>query len=84
MEERTVRIAVVGAGAFGIKHLEALRRIDEVEIAAIVSRRLEQAKEVAATFGVPVATTELDAVLGGYDVDAVILALRPSCMLNSR
>jgi 2-hydroxy-4-carboxymuconate semialdehyde hemiacetal dehydrogenase len=69
-----MRVALAGAGAFGLKHLDALARIDGVEIAAVVSRRLEQAQEVAQTYGAPLATTELDDVLALSDVDAVILA----------
>jgi 2-hydroxy-4-carboxymuconate semialdehyde hemiacetal dehydrogenase len=69
-----MRIALAGAGAFGIKHLDALQRIDGVEIAAVVSRRLDQAREVAEQYGAPLATTELDDVLRSPDVDAVILA----------
>jgi len=69
-----MRVALAGAGAFGIKHLEALARIDGVEIAAVVSRRLDQAHEVAERYGAPLATTELDDVLRSPDVDAVILA----------
>ena len=68
-----LRIAVAGAGAFGIKHLDALTRIADVEVAAVVSRTLEQARDVAATYGVAVATTELADVLASPDVDAVIL-----------
>jgi len=68
-----MRIALAGAGAFGIKHLDALARIDGVEIAAVVSRTLDQAREVAATYGAPVASTDLDDVLAMPDVDAVIL-----------
>ena len=68
-----MRVAVAGAGAFGVKHLDALRRIDGVEIVAVVSRRLEQAREVAETYGAATATTELDDVLTSSDVDAVIL-----------
>ncbi|HEY1825821.1 MAG TPA: Gfo/Idh/MocA family oxidoreductase [Acidimicrobiales bacterium] len=67
-----MRIAVAGAGAFGIKHLDALREIDGVQITAVMSRRLDQAEEVAATYGAPLATDSLDDVLGS-DVDAVIL-----------
>ena len=37
-EDALMRIAVAGAGAFGIKHLDALARIDGVEVAAVVSR----------------------------------------------
>jgi 2-hydroxy-4-carboxymuconate semialdehyde hemiacetal dehydrogenase len=69
-----VRIAVVGAGAFGIKHLDALSRIDDVTIAGVVSRTLEQAQQVADKYGAPVASTSLHDVLDSPDVDAVILS----------
>src|SRR5665213_2751304 len=69
-----MRVALAGAGAFGIKHLDALARIDGVEIAAVVSRRLDQAEAVAEKYGAPLASTELDDVLRSPDVDAVILA----------
>jgi 2-hydroxy-4-carboxymuconate semialdehyde hemiacetal dehydrogenase len=68
-----MRIALAGAGAFGIKHLDGLKNIDGVSVTSIVSRRLEQAEEVAATYGAPHATTELDEALARDDVDAVIL-----------
>lgn len=68
-----MRIAVAGAGAFGIKHLDALSRIDGVEITAVVSRRLDQAQEVAARFGADLGTDDLGEVLASADVDAVIL-----------
>jgi len=68
-----MRIALAGAGAFGIKHLDALARVDDVEVTAIVSRRLEQAKEVAHKYGAGFASTELNDVLERDDVDAVIL-----------
>jgi 2-hydroxy-4-carboxymuconate semialdehyde hemiacetal dehydrogenase len=69
-----MRVALAGAGAFGIKHLDALARIDGVEIAAVVSRRLDQAHEVADKYGAPIATTSLDEVLASPNVDAIILA----------
>jgi 2-hydroxy-4-carboxymuconate semialdehyde hemiacetal dehydrogenase len=69
-----VRIAVAGAGAFGIKHLDALRVIDGVEIAGVVSRRLDQAQEVAKKYGASLATDELDDVLRDDRIDAVILS----------
>ena len=68
-----MRIALAGAGAFGVKHLDGLARIDGVEVVSIVSRRIEQAEEVAAKYGVAHATTELSDVLARDDVDAVIL-----------
>jgi 2-hydroxy-4-carboxymuconate semialdehyde hemiacetal dehydrogenase len=68
-----MRIALAGAGAFGIKHLDALTAIDGVSVTSVVSRRLEQAQEVADKYGAPHASTELADVLARDDVDAVIL-----------
>jgi 2-hydroxy-4-carboxymuconate semialdehyde hemiacetal dehydrogenase len=68
-----MRIALAGAGAFGIKHLDALALIEGVTVTSVVSRRLEQAEEVARKYGVGHAGTDLDEVLARGDTDAVIL-----------
>jgi 2-hydroxy-4-carboxymuconate semialdehyde hemiacetal dehydrogenase len=68
-----MRIALAGTGAFGIKHLDGLANVDGVTVTAVVSRRLEQAEEVARKYSVGHATTDLDEVLARDDVDAVIL-----------
>ncbi len=47
-----VRVALAGAGAFDIKHLEGLQRIDGVEGTSTVSRRPDQALDVARRYGV--------------------------------
>ncbi len=68
-----MRIALAGAGAFGEKHLDGLKNVDGVEIASVISRRAEQAAEVAAKYGAPHSGTELSEALERNDVDAVIL-----------
>ena len=68
-----MRIALAGTGAFGIKHLDGLANIDGVTVTAVVSRRLEQAEEVARKYGIGHVTTDLGEVLARDDVDAVIL-----------
>ena len=68
-----MRIALAGAGAFGEKHLDGLKNIDGVEIVSIISRRAEQAAEVAAKYGAKHSGTELSEALERDDVDAVIL-----------
>ncbi|HEX9807287.1 MAG TPA: Gfo/Idh/MocA family oxidoreductase, partial [Alteraurantiacibacter sp.] len=55
------------------KHLDGLKNIDGVEIASIISRRAEQASEVAAKYGAKHSGTELSEALARDDVDAVIL-----------
>ena len=66
-------IALIGAGAFGEKHLDGLRNIDGVNIVSVISRRAEQAAEVAEKFGARHSGTELSEALALDDVDAVIL-----------
>lgn len=68
-----MRIALVGAGAFGEKHLDGLRNVDGVEIASVISRRADQAAAVAAKYGAPHSGTELSEALALPEVDAVIL-----------
>jgi 2-hydroxy-4-carboxymuconate semialdehyde hemiacetal dehydrogenase len=68
-----MRIALAGAGAFGEKHLDGLKNIDGVEIISVISRRAEQAAEVAKKYGAPHSSTELNDALERDDVDAVIL-----------
>ena len=68
-----MRIALAGAGAFGVKHLDGLRNIDGVEVTSIVSRDLKQAQDVATKYGAGHASTDLAEALARDDVDAVIL-----------
>ncbi len=68
-----MRIALAGAGAFGEKHLDGLKLIDGVEITSVISRRADQAAEVAAKYGAKHSGTELSEALERDDVDAVIL-----------
>lgn len=68
-----IRVALVGTGAFGIKHLDALKNITDAEVKCVVSRELENVKEVAEKYNVPHYTTDFDEMLAMDDVDAVIL-----------
>ncbi len=68
-----MRIALAGAGAFGEKHLDGLKLIDGVEIVSVISRRAEQAAQVAAKYSAKHSGTELNEALERDDVDAVIL-----------
>ena len=72
--ENTVRVALAGGGAFGAKHANALKRIDGVELTAVVSSSIESARAFAAEHGAGRAAASLDEVLASNDVDAVILA----------
>lgn len=70
---KTLRIALAGAGAFGQKHLDALKLIDGVEVTSVIGRELDKTQEVARKYGIGHVTTELSESLARADVDAVIL-----------
>lgn len=67
-----MKLIIAGPGAFGIKHLDALRNIDEAEVVAIVGREESRTREVAEKYGIPNALTDLEDALA-LDTDAVIL-----------
>lgn len=70
---KPIRVALAGAGAFGQKHLDALKLIDGVQVTSVIGRELDKTREVAAKYGIGHATTSLDESLARADVDAVIL-----------
>ena len=56
---KPIKAALAGAGAFGLKHLDAIEEIDDVEVISLVGRELDKTKEAATKYGVGHATTEL-------------------------
>lgn len=70
----TVKLAVVGLGAFGHKHLDALAQIPDAQIQYVAHSTLEKAKEVADKYGAEGAFTNYSELLEQDDLDGVILA----------
>jgi len=70
---KTINVALAGAGAFGIKHLDAIKAIEGVKVISLVSREPGKTEEVARKYGIPHATTALSESLKMKEVDAVIL-----------
>jgi 2-hydroxy-4-carboxymuconate semialdehyde hemiacetal dehydrogenase len=69
-----MKIVMAGQGAFGIKHLEAIQRIEGVEVASLVGGNQEQTREVAQRFNIPHFTGDLAEALAQPGVEAAILA----------
>jgi 2-hydroxy-4-carboxymuconate semialdehyde hemiacetal dehydrogenase len=69
----TLQVALAGPGAFGLKHLDAIRCIPDVKVVSLIGREPAKTQEVAEKYGVPHTTTELSEVLAMREVDAVIL-----------
>ena len=70
---KTIKVALAGAGAFGIKHLDGIRLIDGVEVVSLIGRELPKTQEVADKYGIAHVTTNLHESLALKEVDAVIL-----------
>jgi 2-hydroxy-4-carboxymuconate semialdehyde hemiacetal dehydrogenase len=69
----TIKVALAGAGAFGIKHLDGIKNISDVEVVSLIGRELGKTQEVAAKYGIGHVSTDLNDALAIQEVDAVIL-----------
>ena len=70
---KPIKVALAGAGAFGIKHLDGIKNIDGVDVVSLVGRDLAATQAVAQRYGIGHATDNLDDSLALAEVDAVIL-----------
>jgi 2-hydroxy-4-carboxymuconate semialdehyde hemiacetal dehydrogenase len=66
-----MKICVAGQGAFGQKHLDALKRIPAVEVTSLVGGNQDATAEIAKKYGIPHYTGDLGE--GIKRADAVIL-----------
>ncbi len=69
----TLKVALAGAGAFGIKHLDGIKNIKGVEVVSLVGRELPKTQEVADRYGIKHVTTNLADSLAIKEIDAVVL-----------
>ncbi len=69
-----MKIILAGAGAFGAKHLDAIKAIGGVEVVSLVGRTLEPTRMLATKYGIGHITTDLTEALSRPGVEAAILA----------
>ncbi len=69
-----MKIGLAGQGAFGIKHLEAIRNIPGIEVITLTGGNQESTREVAEKFGIPHYTGDLAESLKQPGLEAMILA----------
>lgn len=77
-EPGTIRIALVGPGAFARDvHLPNLRQLDDrFQVAAVVARSGHSAASIAQQYRARYATTDYQALLSDAEIDAVLIATR--------
>jgi 2-hydroxy-4-carboxymuconate semialdehyde hemiacetal dehydrogenase len=69
-----MKIVIAGQGAFGVRHIEAVRKIEGIEIVSLAGGSADSTAEVARKFEIPHWTTNLAESLARPGVEAVILA----------
>ncbi|MGH9494900.1 MAG: Gfo/Idh/MocA family protein [Candidatus Sulfotelmatobacter sp.] len=68
---KTLKTAIFGNGFMGRVHLEAVRRVENVEAVAIVGRNADAARKLGAGYGISTTTTDYREVLRDPAIDAV-------------
>ncbi|MGH9617502.1 MAG: Gfo/Idh/MocA family protein [Acidobacteriaceae bacterium] len=68
---KRIRTAIFGTGFMGRVHLEALRRVEGVEVVAIVGRELASAERLGSGFGIERFESDYRKVLSDPTIDAV-------------
>jgi predicted dehydrogenase len=68
---KPIRTAIFGTGFMGRVHLEAVRRVESVEAAAIVGRNAEAARRLGAGFSIATIATDDREILSDPAIDAV-------------
>src|SRR5580692_8515602 len=71
---KVIKLVVAGQGAFGIKHLEALQKIEDVQVVSLTGGNQQQTEEVAKKFAIAHWTGNLAESLAQPGVEAAILA----------
>jgi 2-hydroxy-4-carboxymuconate semialdehyde hemiacetal dehydrogenase len=69
-----LKVALAGQGAFGVKHLDGIKRIPGIEVISLAGGRPETTQAVAEKYGIPHWTTDLTETLKQPGLEAVILA----------
>ena len=68
-----MKVVLAGDGAFGMKHIDALHKIEGVEVVSVVGRSPVALKETADKYGIKHITTDLAESLALPGVDAALL-----------
>src|SRR5215475_6014340 len=68
---RKLKTAIFGTGFMGKVHTEAIRRLGNVEVAAVAASSQSTADRFASSLGIPKATADWRVVLADREIDAV-------------
>src|SRR5215216_4964176 len=69
-----MKVALAGGGAFGQRHMEAIQKIDDVEVVSITGGRPEGTRTFAEKWKIPHWTSDLSESLQQPGIEAAIIA----------
>jgi 2-hydroxy-4-carboxymuconate semialdehyde hemiacetal dehydrogenase len=69
-----MKVGLAGQGAFGVKHLEAIAKIPDVEVITLAGGNPQETAEVARRFGIAHVTGDLAESLNQPGLEAMLLA----------
>ena len=75
--DQPVRVAIIGTGIGAAVHIPVFRQLEDTEIVAIGSRRIERAKELAERHRIELPSDDYREIVDHPDVDAVVIATPP-------
>jgi predicted dehydrogenase len=67
----TIKVGLIGTGYIGMVHLEMLRRLEGVEVAAVADTNEDLARRAAGKFGIPKIHASASALIADTDVEVV-------------
>jgi predicted dehydrogenase len=68
---KTIKVGLIGTGYIGMVHLEMLRRLGQVEVAAVADTNKDQAQAAAAKFGIRRVYADADELIADDEVEVV-------------
>jgi predicted dehydrogenase len=68
---KQVKTAIFGTGFIGRVHLDAVRRLEGVDVVALVDPHVEPAQLLGAGFGIPTVASDYRAILADPEIDVV-------------
>jgi predicted dehydrogenase len=76
---QTVRVGIIGAGAFTVSRLlPGFQKVPDCEVTMVVNRNRANAEKVAEQFSIPQVADEWREVINSSDVDAVLIGTPPN------
>src|ERR1700680_1760823 len=72
--DKIMKVCVAGQGAFGQKHIEAIKNIPGIEVVTLAGGNPAGTEEVAKKYGIPHWTSDLGQSLKQPGLEAVIMA----------